>query len=741
MEGRKPTARWGEACAHCSAAKAKCIRSNDTPGAKCDRCERLSRDCAKQVHRPRKKRAVKPSRTAQLEERLNGLVELLSASKAARDASNTEAIPTSSRRHTSYDVSVSSGSSSPESITDPGDIEDDAEPLQPRNPILQSSEHDETLLYLYQIRISPLFPFVIIPPGIPYYDVRQQRPFLFACIRMVSSLNDTQTMRPQIRLILSYIAEHALVQSDKSLDLLQGILIVLGWYHHHCLAHAQMNNLTCLATSLVADLGLNRRPPPPELKGFSFSHCKVQETAASNEEKRALLAAWYLSSLVALGYEEIDSMIFSPYMKQCLVDLEEEQEYGTDVNLVRMVRLQQLSEEMANLRGQEGEPDFLNDSSNLRMEADKLAFSVSKSASSRNSYLELYVLNTNLHRYEPPVIDDSLLTRSQSWSQLQPGEVYTALDDLYQSRHALVAWWDYWFTIPITSSYHLPLSVVFQIIYAVSMLLRWEQLVSSERKDEAELTRSGRRRDPAAVWLSQKEWFEFVNTDSTSDISHQNPATHSALGQRSTLMTPDTVEPQQTRPGHGEWRPTRQDYPEVPVAVQTLRSHLKSQPGLPIDSSGILARMIKLCRQASDEIGDSHSDNFWAVAASKFAHVRDTLDGNVGDGSDRGLPNQGPNSAVPRPSNVHEHLGGELSTETERPVAGEDLEPAMKDITMGSHLCSSCHGQGSAAAMGGTPGLQPGTGASWAVTGPGPYEAPPSLADQTNTLGLWNMII
>ncbi|KAI1040499.1 hypothetical protein LB505_005740 [Fusarium chuoi] len=31
------TAKWGAACAQCSTAKAKCIRSNNTPGSKCDR--------------------------------------------------------------------------------------------------------------------------------------------------------------------------------------------------------------------------------------------------------------------------------------------------------------------------------------------------------------------------------------------------------------------------------------------------------------------------------------------------------------------------------------------------------------------------------------------------------------------------------------------------------------------------------------------------------------------------------
>ena len=34
---RLPTAKWGAACAACASAKAKCIRSDETAGSKCDR--------------------------------------------------------------------------------------------------------------------------------------------------------------------------------------------------------------------------------------------------------------------------------------------------------------------------------------------------------------------------------------------------------------------------------------------------------------------------------------------------------------------------------------------------------------------------------------------------------------------------------------------------------------------------------------------------------------------------------
>lgn len=59
--GKPPVAKWGAACSACAVAKSKCIRSNPEAGSKCDRCERLFKDCAGQLHRPRKKRQPKPS--------------------------------------------------------------------------------------------------------------------------------------------------------------------------------------------------------------------------------------------------------------------------------------------------------------------------------------------------------------------------------------------------------------------------------------------------------------------------------------------------------------------------------------------------------------------------------------------------------------------------------------------------------------------------------------------------------
>ncbi|KAH9233035.1 hypothetical protein K456DRAFT_1788268, partial [Colletotrichum gloeosporioides 23] len=68
-------APYGRACTNCSRAKCKCILR--PAGGACERCHRLNKTC--QPSNPQRKRSKKPpsSRTAQLEEKLDGLVTLL----------------------------------------------------------------------------------------------------------------------------------------------------------------------------------------------------------------------------------------------------------------------------------------------------------------------------------------------------------------------------------------------------------------------------------------------------------------------------------------------------------------------------------------------------------------------------------------------------------------------------------------------------------------------------------------
>ncbi|KAK7460282.1 hypothetical protein Landi51_00530 [Colletotrichum acutatum] len=188
-------AKWGAACAPCATAKAKCLRSNTTPGSKCDR------------------------KTTQLEERLNRLVNTLrvsgNVSTLPSGPSTGQPVLTGPSRH-SYPisnppVSLLSGQPIPadfysQSRVSPWDVEDlsDIRPINipetynsfvPPTCICKPEpgeappppDTDENLLKIYRTKLAPCFPFVLVPDDVSATTLGATRPFLMAAIRMVSS--------------------------------------------------------------------------------------------------------------------------------------------------------------------------------------------------------------------------------------------------------------------------------------------------------------------------------------------------------------------------------------------------------------------------------------------------------------------------------------------------------------------------------------------------------------------------
>jgi hypothetical protein len=176
-------------------------------------------------------------------------------------------------------------------------------------------------------------------------------------------------MQGQMYQLMKQIAEKMLLQSERSLDLLSGLVVILGWYHYHCFVHAQMHNLVSLAMSLVAELGLKRRPSWQERTKLMVANLGDLEER-TNGERRLLLAVWYISSWyidsspkrptvriltncslsVSLTFQQLDTMRYSPYMEQCLSELETAKEHESDAYLVHAIRIQKFTEKVAQIK-------------------------------------------------------------------------------------------------------------------------------------------------------------------------------------------------------------------------------------------------------------------------------------------------------------------------------------------------------------------------------------------------------
>ncbi|KAF4439999.1 hypothetical protein FACUT_3774 [Fusarium acutatum] len=626
------TAKWGAACAQCSTAKAKCIRSNNTPGSKCDRCERLVKNCTEQVHRPRKKRTVKPSRTAQIEERLNGLVNLLKAGGLTNAdlATDTTCIPTEVDPTTADQRKPSTkerdSSLSPETIE--WSIPDTYNSYAPPQCICRQTSgvappppaSDEELLKLYRKELQALHPFVIIPDGVTAAKLKTTRPFLMSAIRMVTSYRSLRSMRAQMYHLMKYIADHMLIRSERSLDLLLGIIVIIAWYKYHCFMHAQLNNLIALASTLVGELGLHRSPSVLERTSLMVV-TPFQPAARTNEERRALLAVWYLSSSMSLGFLRIEPMRYTKYIQQCLVVLEQEREHDTDMRLVTLVRVQHLTERIAQLNAPDdpaeevvGLPPAPLSAyvSAFHGELDRIRNGLTPELQN-DRVINMFLNTAMLRLYEPPILDaPRIISMSESLTSPTLGAA-SALDIFYQSRNALKKFFDDWLMVPIPEFYNQTTPVVAQLVYGMTMLGRWAKYTAPIplTKATTPMPQDTSARDPHD---------EIYKADSAYSASvSPSVATPSVTTGRDSHET----SPISLREGTD---------PRLPAAVAALRSQIQTQPGLSLDVTGILSAICARFEEAnasfqmaSTEPGSS-DHNLWSMSAIKVKITRAKLE-------------------------------------------------------------------------------------------------------------------
>jgi hypothetical protein len=194
------------------------------------RCRRLNKEC-RPAETVRRRSSRKPaiSRTARLEEKLDGLVSLIKAG-----AQSGGLIP-SSRATTAMDDSTPGGTFDNVQMLTPATDDSTGSPynLSPSGFDNTGSELSpvkaEEYLTNFQTYKSKYFPLIYIPSTTTASQLRQERPLLWLCIMTVGSKSTSQqqVLGSKIR---ETIAREMVVQSEKNIDLLLGILIFIWWY-------------------------------------------------------------------------------------------------------------------------------------------------------------------------------------------------------------------------------------------------------------------------------------------------------------------------------------------------------------------------------------------------------------------------------------------------------------------------------------------------------------------------------
>lgn len=231
------SAGYGRACRNCYGAKCRCEMM--AAGGPCMRCERLRKDC-EPMHSLRKAAARKGSgsRTAQLEDKLDTLVSILRSSQELQQqpCHSPHDPPMQYLRNSSDRIQSTSLDSPIHSITAERDRRCRHDPQARTSPTanvlrprfgLWPQEADD-LLAKFRTWL-PNLPFMYIPPFMTAVTFRAERPFLWLCITsfICSTGSQTEYLRDRVR---NEISERIIMNHERSMDLLLGLVAYLGWY-------------------------------------------------------------------------------------------------------------------------------------------------------------------------------------------------------------------------------------------------------------------------------------------------------------------------------------------------------------------------------------------------------------------------------------------------------------------------------------------------------------------------------
>lgn len=169
---------------------------------------------------------------------------------------------------------------------------------------------------MYTNQMAPQLPIVVFPPGTQMADIRRSKPILFHSILAIS----IGTAQPDVQVLLvedfyKIIAERVVVKGEKSLELVQAVLISSTWYmppeHFEELKFYQLIHM---AVTLAMDIGMCRRTMTTK-KHFSMKDLMGKKAFAldlnSPETRRAWVGCYYLSvQCVFLPFARFGSFVF-----------------------------------------------------------------------------------------------------------------------------------------------------------------------------------------------------------------------------------------------------------------------------------------------------------------------------------------------------------------------------------------------------------------------------------------------
>ncbi|KAF9241429.1 transcriptional regulator family: Fungal Specific TF [Penicillium roqueforti] len=524
-------AKRSRACEPCRQLKVRCDPDPAHPEGSCKRCAKARRTCV--VTAPTRKRQKKTdSRVAELERKIDALTATLQASNSTsalfsggagqRDEqlAGRRWIAGSKRQHTGELKDPSGGLLAPR-YSRPGSpsaeqipshaskhwrrpVGVDSAPPPPKHEAgnefadmidrgiidykTASAAFDR---YIHQM--APELPFVVFPPGTTMGEVRRNKPYLFlAIIAAAVAVFNSDAQPILVNETYRLIAEQVVVKGQKSLELVQTIMVCSIWYlPPDNFDEIKFYSLIHMAVVMAMELGLNRRISDNRRSFSVIRELIIKKPTGpafdpkGPEARRTWVGCYFLSVQMSAALRRVHLVTWQPYMDECLQILETHPDaLPSDRNLKWWIKLGSIMEDAGNLFSEE-DPGCITtfaDSKvwyNIKMFEDRLA--QWREEVPRDVYTEPmvhaeHVLNLFVHG-SAMCVDYNTVNNSPSQDDLHNSSI--AIDALSTAIRCIHESLDVICTINIDRLISLPTTSLARTSYPVVSLIKIYSLFMS----------------------------------------------------------------------------------------------------------------------------------------------------------------------------------------------------------------------------------------------------------------------
>ncbi|KAJ3577729.1 hypothetical protein NPX13_g2835 [Xylaria arbuscula] len=192
----------------------------------------------------------------------------------------------------------------------------------------------------------PHMPCLVLPENLDVRLLARKSPFVLLAILAVtscsSSLQGHSLYDEEFRKVLGL---KFVAGGERSLELLQGILIYCAWYPFHLRPkNKQSYQYLRMGVDIVHDLEMDQEPD------FDFSSLPPHQRASKLDDIRALLGCFYGMSAFSATWNRAPTFRYSPQLSRCAETLDRNSELEQDHHLAWLVRFQYIFEEIIEMQ-------------------------------------------------------------------------------------------------------------------------------------------------------------------------------------------------------------------------------------------------------------------------------------------------------------------------------------------------------------------------------------------------------